>query len=87
MTKYYCSICKRNHHRGKIYDEHLPFREQKSKNLEVNSDKIIEYNVNRLRPIAKRQLVTLLKKLRHSKKKELYIREINRLILHENQKF
>jgi DNA repair protein RadA len=39
---YYCSECKHNHTKGKIYKEHLNFARFESKNEKINEDKSIE---------------------------------------------
>ncbi|MFX1444820.1 MAG: hypothetical protein ACFFHV_15515 [Promethearchaeota archaeon] len=91
MKKYYCTKCKRNHYRGKIYENHLNYREIKNKKLNPNhkkkksipSDRFIEFDINELRPIARRQIRTLVMKMNHTKNFRLYTKEINKIILHE----
>ncbi len=91
--KYYCLKCNRHHHEklGTIYEKHLKFSNKKILNKneleqvksKIPDDKILEFDMKKLRPIAKRQINRLLKKLSYEKKPELYIWEINRLLLHE----
>lgn len=91
--KYYCTICEHYHYKklGKIYKKHIKYSNKnlikktsldKVKN-EIPDDKILDFDTKKLRPIARRQLNRLLNKLRYKKKQELYIWEINRLLLHE----
>ncbi|MBN1802573.1 MAG: hypothetical protein JW891_13760 [Candidatus Lokiarchaeota archaeon] len=95
MSKYYCSKCKKNHIRGKIYKDHLKYQEKIVKKSKTNCnkkdqkkrkipiDKVIEYNYNKLRPLAQRQIDRLLKKLHNTENYQLYIYQINKLIIHE----
>lgn len=85
MNKYYCTICQKHHFRGKIYEDHLPYKKKKLKIKKVNTKQLIEFNEEDLRPIARRQLRRLLKKLNKLDNKDYYIGEINRLIMYENQ--
>lgn len=86
MRKYYCTKCNKYHYRGKIFKEHLDYkREKKSKNKipEVNN---MQINLDRLRPVAKRQLRRLYKKMKSSKNHELYKNEIIKLIKKEKRR-
>jgi hypothetical protein len=63
MHKYYCKKCKKYHYRGKIYNEHSDYKKEESNKdnyLDIESNK---KNLDTLRPIAKRQLRILLKKI------------------------
>ena len=85
MHKYYCKKCKKYHYRGKIYKEHSDYKKEdfnKDDYLDVENTKI---NLDTLRPIAKRQLRTLLKKMKLSDNHELYKNEINKLIKNEKR--
>lgn len=93
MNKYFCLKCKRFHYRGKIYENHLKFKEKiKQKNNPINnkknfipSNKILEFDVDELRPIAQRQIQRWVMKMNQSKRFMLYKREINKIILHEKK--
>ena len=60
MKKYFCLKCKRTHSRGKIYEDHLEFREKINKRSNPNhktknpvpSNEIIEFE-NHLKKILK----------------------------------
>jgi len=85
MHKYYCKKCKKYHYRGKIDKEHSDYKKEefnKDDYLDVENTKI---NLDTLRPIAKRQLRTLLKKMKLSDNHELYKNEINKLIKNEKR--
>lgn len=85
MHKYYCKKCKKYHYRGKIYKEHSDYKKEdfnKDDYLDVENTKI---NLDTLRPIAKRQVRTLLKKMKLSDNHELYKNEINKLIKNEKR--
>jgi hypothetical protein len=87
MHKYYCKKCKKNHHRGKIYRDHLVYKREEFNN-NVNSE--VDYtniDLNKLRPIAKRQLRKLLKKMKSSGNHEFYKNEIIKLIEYENRNY
>ncbi len=88
MKKYFCSKCKKNHFRGKIFEEHLKYRKKNNnannkKKNSIPSDKIIEFDFEELRPIARRQIRKLVMKMHYTKKFGLYTKEINKIILHE----
>lgn len=48
---------------------------------------MINFNFNQLRPIAQRQILRLLRKMRKTKNKEMYIEQINRVVKHENKNY
>lgn len=83
MKKYYCNKCEKYHYRGKIFREHLYYKREIPKNQTYEEDNI-KINLNDLRPIAKRQLLRLLKKAKTTKNHDLYRKEIIKLI--ENEK-
>ena len=86
LHKYYCEKCKKYHYRGKIYKEHLDYKKEEiSKNnyLDVENIKI---NLDSIRPIAKRQLRRLYKKMKSSSNYELYKNEIIKLIKNEKRR-
>ena len=86
MTKYYCTQCHRYHYRGKIYGAHVQFKKHKAnKENSIPTNKILEFDMEDLRPIAQRQVKTLLKKMRTTNKPDLYKKEINKVIIYENQ--
>ncbi|MFX1297395.1 MAG: hypothetical protein ACFFD2_21385 [Promethearchaeota archaeon] len=85
MKKYYCTKCKKNHHRGKIYKDHLKFKEDK-KTIKITNDEKITVDFNSLRPIAKRQFNRLLKKMEKTGNQEIYRNEIIKLINNEKRK-
>lgn len=99
VLKYFCSKCNRFHYRGEIYDKHLEYKEEElkkkdtskfigkksKKKKKIPSDKVINFNYESLRPIAKRQIDRLYKKMRKTNNKELYIFQINKVILHEEK--
>jgi len=83
---YFCTDCKKNHRSGKIYDEHLQYKEEEKEI--IPSKKLL--HAYSLSEIAKRQIMHYIDKMiwdekfNHSKKREMYITEINRVILHED---
>ncbi|MFX1502996.1 MAG: hypothetical protein ACFFDH_18695 [Promethearchaeota archaeon] len=88
MQKYYCNKCKKNHHRGKIYKDHLEYKKKeisKNKDKEAEDD-TIKVNLDTLRPIAKRQLNRLYKKMKLSGNHEFYKTEIIKLIKNEKRR-
>ena len=84
MNKYYCNKCKKFHHRGKIYKDHLKYKRQEDVDTHNNQNEEIRINYNDLRPIAKRQLHRLYRKMKLTGNHELYKHEIVKLI--ENEK-
>jgi hypothetical protein len=86
MTRYYCTQCQRYHYRGKIYTTHLQYKNDgPKKKSHIPTKKIIDFDMEELRPIAQRQVKTLLKKMRFTNKQDLYKKEINKVIMYENQ--
>ncbi|MFX0030146.1 MAG: hypothetical protein ACFE8B_13125 [Candidatus Hermodarchaeota archaeon] len=85
MLKYYCRKCKRYHYRGKIYREHLKFKEIEE-NTNNSESKSFKVEFESLRPIAKRQLNRLLKKIDKTGRNEIYEKEIIKLIKNENRR-
>jgi len=90
MRKYFCSKCNRHHSRGKVYEDHLNYRGKKNKKNQkvkrsIPSDRFIEFDFDELRPIAQRQIRTLVMKMHHTKNFSLYTKEINKIILHEKE--
>lgn len=85
IRKYYCTKCKRYHYRGKIYDEHKLYREKRKKFVSYLRNGIIKVNFEKLRPIAQRQVLILIKKMKETSNKEMYIEQLNRVIQHENK--
>lgn len=86
MHKYYCIKCKKYHYRGKIYKAHLEYKKEKSKKNNNLNDDPIKVNLDDLRPIAKRQLRRLYKKMKLSGNDELYKTEIIKLIKNEKSR-
>lgn len=87
VKKYYCTKCKRYHYHGKIYKTHKEFREKRKKSSFYLKNGLIDFNFKELRPIAQRQVLTLLKKMKETNNKEMYIEQLNRVIQHENKNF
>ena len=87
MDKYYCSKCKKYHHRGKIYKDHLKYKKEKEHldNLN-NKNQKLTINYDELRPIAKRQLHRLFRKMELTGNQELYKHEIFKLLENEKRK-
>jgi hypothetical protein len=93
IKKYYCTICRRYHYRGKIYKNHLKYQDKKKEERthsngqkkSIPTDKIMEFDKNYLRPIAKRQIRRCYRKMYLTQNFRLYIREINKIILHEKK--
>jgi len=85
---YFCTHCKRNHRSGKIYQKHLEFKELEENNIPCN--KVIDCIWEDLPGIAKRQIRHYIRKMtwdsknNFSKKRKMYIGEINRVILEED---
>ena len=85
MKKYYCTKCKKYHHRGKIYKVHLKFK--KEEEIKKTADyENLKIDLESLKPIAKRQLHRLLKKVNASGNHELYKNEIIKLIKNEKRR-
>lgn len=83
MKKYYCTKCEGYHYRGEIYTKHLKFKKSnQNKTYNLKNKKI---NLNELRPVAKKQIKRLLKKMKKSKRPEIYKSEIKKVIHFENQ--
>lgn len=86
LHKYYCKKCKKYHYRGKIYRNHLDYKKEViSRNNPLN-DENIKIDLDTLRPIAKRQLRRLFKKIKSSGNHELYKNEIIKLIKNEKRR-
>ena len=87
-SPYLCSKCKRNHRPSSaIYKKHIKW--QKIETDEIPCNKILSCNIKLLRGIAQKQIDYYLSKLlwdkRHNgyNKREMYIHQINKVILHE----
>jgi hypothetical protein len=87
MKKYYCSKCSKHHYRGKIYKDHIEFKKQEIDYESSNSEDIDFTNLKNLRPIAKRQILKLIRKMNTSKKPGLYKNQIKRVIEYENKNY
>ncbi|MFX0018951.1 MAG: hypothetical protein ACFFAF_09495 [Candidatus Hermodarchaeota archaeon] len=87
IRKYYCKKCKRYHYRGKIYKEHRQHRKIRNKSTSYLKNGIINFNFEELRPITQRQVLTLIKKMKETNNKEMYIEQLNRVIQHENKSY
>ncbi len=85
MHKYYCIKCKKHHHRGKIYKDHLKYKKKEAQEEHRNrQNEKTKISYDDLRPIAKRQLRRLYRKMKLTGNHELYKQEIVKLI--ENEK-
>ena len=83
MKKYYCTKFKNYHYRGELYKKHLKYKQSNQKyNYDLEENKL---NYNKLRLVAKKQIKRLLKKMKKSKKPEIYKREIKKVLYFENQ--
>jgi len=90
LKKYYCTKCKRYHHRGKIYKEHLQYKENKRKPSKVHISRDIDLkdvDFEDLRPIAKRQILSLLKRMTRTEHPDFYKKRIMRVIAYENKNY
>jgi len=83
-----CRKCKRRHRPSSaIYQKHI--NEQVLENDKIRSNKVISCNLKLLSYIAQRQINRYFdkllwdKKYNGSNKREMYIQEINKVILHE----
>ena len=88
LKKYYCAKCRRYHHRGRIYKKHLQYKKNKSKTSKVQISRDFnpeDVNFEELRPIAKRQILSLLKRMTRTEHPEYYKKRIIRVIAYENQ--
>lgn len=85
MTKYYCLKCEKYHYRGKIYNNHLQFKREQNYNEKKDLTNIEELEFESLRPIAKRQILLLIRKMENSKMPEFYKKQITRVIVYENK--
>lgn len=86
--KYYCTKCKKYHHRGKIYNEHIHNKKDKKNPSNVQITKEINpenVNFEELRPIAKRQILSLLKRMTRTEHPDYYKKRILRVIAYENK--
>lgn len=81
---YYCSKCKRKHYRGKIYSKHLKYNIKEKKDDDLPSKKFINPPPY-LRFIAKKQIITLMKKWLVDKN-DMYRYEINRILRDEKSR-
>ena len=86
MHKYYCKKCKKYHYRGKIYKEHSDYKKEEFNKDNYPDVENIKINLDTIRPIAKRQLRRLLKKMESSGNHELYKNEIIKLIRNEKRR-
>lgn len=83
---YFCTQCKRKHHSGKIFEQHKHLKQIEPNGIPTK--KIINVDWKLLPNIAKRQIRHYINKLawdmncNGSNRKEMYIHEINRVILH-----
>lgn len=85
MEKYYCTKCRKYHHRGKIYTNHLNF---KRKEVKVDDSQLIDpedVNFEDLSPIAKRQILSLIKRMKKNYYPEFYKNRIMNVIKYENK--
>lgn len=87
---YFCPKCKRNHRQSSsVYKKHQQFEKVESDN--IPSKKVISCVFSTLPAIARRQIKVYIRKMvwdknnNFSKKREMYIKEINRVILEEGQ--
>ena len=87
---YFCPTCKRKHRPSSaIYKKHL--KRKKAKKSNVPCDKVLPCNLKRLSITARMQIdvhlnkIHLDKKYNYGKWREVYIREINKVILDETQ--
>ena len=85
---YFCTKCKRRHRESTaIHEKHLEWREIETEEIPCN--KVLSCDIKRLSWIAQRQIDHYLnkmladKKYNYSKRRKMYIQEINRVILHE----
>lgn len=80
---YFCTECKRNHRHGKIYKEHLKYKQKEGKKYDTIKVQKIGFT---LRFVAKRQLNNLINQmLWNPSRKGIYIRKINELIDYERR--
>ncbi len=86
LHKYYCKKCKKYHYRGKIYKNHLDYKKEVISRNTPPNDENIKLDLDTLRPIAKRQLRRLFKKIKSSGNHELYKNEIIKLIKNEKRR-
>jgi ribosomal protein S17 len=86
MHKYYCIKCKKYHHRGKIYKNHLEYKKIDASQGKDAENEGIKVNLDDLRPIAKRQLHRLYKKMKLSGNHDFYKKEIIKLIKNEKRR-
>ena len=88
LKKYYCTRCKRYHHRGKIYEKHLQFKKNKKKSSRIKISQDVDLkdvSFEDLRPIAQRQILSLLRRMTRAEYPEYYKKRIMRVIAHENK--
>jgi hypothetical protein len=80
--------CKRYHHRGKIYKNHFQYKmlNKKPSKIQISHDvDLKEVSFEDLRPIAQRQILSLLRRMTSAEYPEYYKKRILRVIAHENK--
>ena len=87
---YFCPHCLRRHYRGRIFEKHKKHLEKQEEKFDhIPTNHILWYNPKELRDVAYDQLIILKRKLKKADKPEwvkIYVKEINKLILHEREK-
>lgn len=82
QKSYYCSKCKVIHNAGENYEKHKMY--YKTEEDLIPTDRILEADFSKLKPVGVRQYNVLLKKLNNNpNKRKLFIREINKLLIYE----
>ena len=78
---YFCSLCNKDHVKGKLFKEHLMYRKH---DRLIPTNRIVKANIKKLSPLAIRQLERLLSKKKTSKgNAHVYVYEINKLLIVE----
>lgn len=79
---YRCTKCNKCHRCGKIYYDHLEYKQREE--VYVPSNKILEVDISSLRKIAQRQINGILRRmLKFKGSKERFVWQINRVIMYE----
>jgi len=82
LKPYFCSECKKLHKNGEIFEAHKKYYMKKDE--AIPSDKILEADLTKLKEFSKRQLKSLMDRMKwNPNKTDLYTKEINKLLIYE----
>jgi hypothetical protein len=82
LKPYFCTRCKKTHKNGAIFDAHIEYMGKKEDLIPC--DRIVEADISKLSSIGRKQLDSLMNRLKwNPKKADLYRQEINKLFIYE----